>query len=83
MGKEGWIEPTVEEKYDPDRTILMLSFEKRQAIKTSDKKTSDISKLIGLSEPRTRVIMNELVKEGFVESIGRNKIRRYRVNYLE
>ena len=35
---EGWVEPRVEEQYKPDRTTLILSFEKRkQAIKTSDK----------------------------------------------
>ena len=37
--KEGWAEPRVEEQYKPDRTTLVLSFEKRkQAIKTAEKK---------------------------------------------
>ncbi|WP_310602247.1 ATP-binding protein [Anaerosporobacter sp.] len=35
---EGWIEPVIEERFDPDRTILSLEFKKKQAIKTSDKK---------------------------------------------
>lgn len=36
---EGWAEPRVEEQYKPDRTTLVLSFEKRkQAIKTAEKK---------------------------------------------
>ena len=33
---QGWKAPEVEEQYNPDRTILTLSFEK-QAIKTGDK----------------------------------------------
>ena len=35
---QGWIEPVIEEQFDPDRTLLILSFNKKQAIKTSDKK---------------------------------------------
>lgn len=34
---EGWAMPVVEEKYNPDRTCLTLTFEKKQAKKTSDK----------------------------------------------
>ena len=30
---EGWEEPIIEEKFDPDRTVLTLSFVKKQAIK--------------------------------------------------
>ena len=36
---QGWVEPVIEEQFDPDRTLLILSFDKKQAIKTSDKKT--------------------------------------------
>ena len=35
---EGFVEPVIEERFDPDRTILSLTFEKKQATKTSDKK---------------------------------------------
>jgi predicted HTH transcriptional regulator len=35
---EGWKEPVIEERFDPDRTVLTLEFVKKQAIKTSDKK---------------------------------------------
>ena len=35
---EGWEEPVIEERFDPDRTVLSLSFKKKQAIKASDKK---------------------------------------------
>ena len=41
---QGWVEPVIEEQFDPDRTLLILSFDKKQAIKTSDKKTSDKNK---------------------------------------
>ena len=35
---EGWEEPVIEERFDPDRTVLSLSLVKKQAKKTSDKK---------------------------------------------
>ena len=35
---EGWEDPVIEERFDPDRTVLSLSFKKKQAKKTSDKK---------------------------------------------
>ena len=35
---QGWIDPVIEEQFDPDRTILTLAFKKKQAKKTSDKK---------------------------------------------
>ena len=35
---QGWVDPIIEEQFDPDRTLLILSFDKKQAIKTSDKK---------------------------------------------
>ena len=34
---EGWIEPVIEERFDPDRTILSLSFQKK-ATEESDRK---------------------------------------------
>lgn len=33
-----WEEPKIEERFDPDRTVLSLEFIKKQATKTSDKK---------------------------------------------
>ena len=35
---QGWKEPVIEERFDPDRTILSREFVEKQAIKTSDKK---------------------------------------------
>ena len=40
---QGWVEPVIEEQFDPDRTLLILSYEKKQAIKTSDKKQANKS----------------------------------------
>ena len=41
---EGWEEPVIEERFDPDRTVLSLSFkksgDKKAAIKSGDKKTA-------------------------------------------
>ena len=34
---QGWVEPVIEEQFDPDRTLLILSFDKKQAIKQSIK----------------------------------------------
>lgn len=36
--KQGWEEPTVVERYEPDRTILTLSLVKKVAVKISEKK---------------------------------------------
>ena len=35
---EGWEEPVIEERFDPDRTVLALSFKKKQAIKNKRRK---------------------------------------------
>ena len=41
---EGWEEPVIEERFDPDRTVLTLSFkksgDKKAAIKSGDKKAA-------------------------------------------
>lgn len=37
---EGLEEPVIEERFDPDRTVLSLSFVKKQTKKTSDKKVT-------------------------------------------
>ena len=41
---EGWEDPVIEERFDPDRTVLSLSFLKKQAKKTSDKKQAKKTK---------------------------------------
>lgn len=35
---EGWEEPIIEERFDPDRTVLTLSFVKKAAKKSGEKK---------------------------------------------
>lgn len=35
---EGWIEPVIEERFDPDRTVLLLSFKKKATEKSDRKK---------------------------------------------
>ncbi len=110
---EGWKEPTIEERFDPDRTILTLEFVKKQAKKskrrkaseekqakkaseeskrrkigdsmekvyeylshTNEAKTNDIAEYLGLSAPRTRVILSKM--DG-IEIIGTNTNRKYRL----
>ncbi len=55
---EGLVEPSIEEKFDPDRTVLSLVFAK-QAIKTSDKKqaikTSDKKQAIKTSDNMNKI----------------------------
>ena len=36
---QGWVEPVIEEQFDPDRTLLILSFDKKQAIKKQANKS--------------------------------------------
>ena len=114
---EGWIPPTVDELYKPDRTILTLAFSKkqaasgknkRQAEKTNDKrkkqaektsgngktadnkqaiiefitqkgiaKTAEIADAVGLSQPRVRVLLAELISEGIIEPQGEGRARVY------
>ncbi len=53
---QGWVEPVIEEQFDPDRTLLILSFDKKQAIKTSDKKQA-----IKTSESQNMVQSNKSI----------------------
>ncbi len=51
---EGWEEPVIEERFDPDRTVLSLSF-KKAAIKSGDKKVTkrtqmQYDKILGFME---------------------------------
>lgn len=34
---EGWVDPIIEEQFDPDRTILLLEFKKKQAKRATEK----------------------------------------------
>ena len=56
---EHWKEPTIEERFDPDRTVLTLEFVEKQAIKASDKKqaikASDKKQAIKISDSASKV----------------------------
>lgn len=87
---EGFVEPEIEERFDPDRTILMLSCAKKQAKKTKENiemikkyleehgesKTNDIAEHINLSPARTRTLLKE-IKE--VQAMGGNSNRTYKL----
>jgi predicted HTH transcriptional regulator len=69
---EGWKEPIVEEKYNPDRTILTLSFEKKEnrdkkaAIKSGDKKAaikSGDKKVTNKTQQQYVLILNYMEKD--------------------
>lgn len=38
---EGWIEPIIEEKFDPDRTVLIMKFVKKGQKKSAEKKVTN------------------------------------------
>ena len=40
---EGWEEPVIEERFDPDRTVLSLSFLKKVSEKSDSKKVTEKS----------------------------------------
>ena len=42
-------------------------------------KTSEIAAEIGLKKSRARELVNELVKSGRIEAVGKNRGRRYRL----
>ena len=87
---EGFVEPEIEERFDPDRTVLSLSFVKKQAKKTKvniekikdylekygESKTSDIAAYIELSPVRTRALLKEIEE---VQAIGKNSNRTYKL----
>ena len=56
---EGWVEPAIEEQFDPDRIILTLEFKKKQAKKATEK--SD-SKKATVKSDRKKVMKNTQVQ---------------------
>ena len=79
---QGWETPEVEEEYDPDRTILRLSFLPKSAVKTSDKKqaikTSDKKQAIKASDKKqvigskTQAHRQEVID--FLKKYGESKL---------
>ena len=112
---EGWEEPIIEEENNPDRTRLILIFEKNNRKKQSEKtigknnrkkqsektqlqktkenkakiedylrlegenRTSEIAEYMGLSIPRVRVMLREMIEEGVIEAEGEGRARVYKV----
>ena len=76
---EGWEEPIIEERFDPDRTVLTLSFIKKQAIKASDKKqaikASDKKQAIKTSNKKQAIKTQENIEKirDFLEQNGESK----------
>ena len=56
-----WKEPTIEERFAPDRTILTLEFIKKQAIKTSDNVVKIYKYLLQSGETEPRISQMSLV----------------------
>ena len=72
---EGWEEPIIEERFDPDRTVLTLSFVKKQAIKASDKKQA-IKTQENIEKIRDFLIQNgESKASDIAECIGLSIVR--------
>lgn len=78
---EGWEEPVIEERFDPDRTVLSLSFVKKEKeeVKLLDKKISEIK-----SEPIVKIMEyleqnDEITTAKGVEITGKSEaqVRRY------
>ena len=59
---EGWKEPVIEERFDPDRTILTLEFVEKQAKKTSEGSTI-----------RNKTIENMVKIENYLKENGESK----------
>ena len=69
--------PVVEEKYNPDRTCLTLTFAKKQAKKTSEKKQDQ--KNTGKTGCNKRIFTTKwfVKNECYVVAEGANKNRKY------
>lgn len=60
---EGWEEPIIEERFDPDRTVLSLSFKKKVTIKNGEKKVtkkSDEKKVTKKTQEKYDAILNAM-----------------------
>ena len=81
---QGWKEPVVEERYDPDRTILTLAFTPKQAEKTSGKnkrkKQAEKTEANGSRGKSAKTLENRVKITAFLaseESAGTGEIARY------
>ena len=67
---EGFVEPVIDERFDPDRTVLSLAFDKKQAKKTSDKKQA---KKTGDKKQAKKTIENIEKIRKYLEQHGESK----------
>ena len=74
---EGWEAPVVKEEFGNDRTLLVLSFRKKQAIKTSDKKQA-----IKTSDKKTTIKTQQHIKNiiEYLNNTGESNISDIAVN---
>ena len=89
---EGWEEPVVEERFDPDRTVLSLPFKKKVTKKTQEKyeailsytqfdkwyKASEFESVVDVKESRIKVLLKDMTEQGVLESTGITKGKMYR-----
>lgn len=64
---QGWKEPVIEERFDPDRTILTLEFVDKTNKEKTAKKTSEGSKI------RNKTIENMVKIENYLKENGESK----------
>lgn len=89
---EGWEDPLIEERFDPDRTVLSLSFKKKVAKKTLQNyetilefmqsnvwyKATELLAVVSVKESRLKVLLSELAEQGTIEIKGSTKGKVYR-----
>ena len=89
---EGWEEPAIEERFDPDRTVLALPFLKKVAKKTQEKydailntvqpdiwyKASEFEIVAGVKESRIKVLLKDMLEQGLTKSTGSTKGKMYK-----
>lgn len=71
---QGWVAPIVEEQYNPDRTVLTLSFEKKQAEQTSrNNKQKKQAEKASRNGQAAKTIENKRAIVTFLEENGESK----------
>jgi ATP-dependent DNA helicase RecG len=82
----------IEERFDPDRTVLTLPFMKKATKKRQEQyakilsfmqssvwyKASDLMIVLGVKETRTKELLRALISEGKIIDDGATKGKRYK-----
>ena len=82
---QGWVDPIIEEEFDPDRTILVLTFAPKKKQKNKRRKTSDEKQAIKTSDEKQAIKTSDekqVIKTTFRKSTAKtlkhmDKIRKY------